>query len=232
MQPNLLSNILIVPDVISQAGTDFILAHAQQQTHTDLSVFDPDRSNATGRTEYAVDKTVRDTQMIDIGDIMPLIVDLYKNTVSNIINPFYEFEIRDSEVPQLLRYGAGGHYQPHVDGQSLWQPPGAEPLIWRKSTDRDISTVFFLNDDFEGGDFVFPDLNIRIRPRAGMLVCFPSTHEYVHGVDPVTSGERYSMVNWMTIKDFPTMADEEQQIATKYKIKPQRKSVISQGAKQ
>jgi hypothetical protein len=218
MQPNLLSNILIVPDVISSSGIEFILNHAKKQSHTDLSVFDPDKSNLTGQTKFSVDKKVRDTQMIDLGEITSLIIDLYKTTVSTIINPFYEFEIRDSEIPQLLRYGQGGHYLPHIDGESLWQPPNDQPLIWRKSTDRDISTVFFLNDDFEGGDFVFPELNIRIRPKPGMLVCFPSTRHYIHGVEPITKGERFSMVNWMTIKGFPTMADEEQQLMTKYKI--------------
>lgn len=103
MQPNLLSNILIVPDVISSSGIEFILNHAKKQSHTDLSVFDPDKSNLTGQTKFSVDKKVRDTQMIDLGEITSLIIDLYKTTVSTIINPFYEFEIRDSEIPQLLR---------------------------------------------------------------------------------------------------------------------------------
>ena len=218
MQPNLLSNILIVPDVISTAGVKFILDHAKNQQKEDLSVFDPDQSNKTKSTKFSVDKKIRDTQMIDLKDISGEIIDLFKNTVTNIINPFYEFEVKDSELPQLLHYGIDGHYMPHCDGESLWKPPGDEPLIWRKSTDRDLSTVFFLNDDFEGGDFVFPELKIRIRPESGMLVCFPSTHHYLHGVEPVTSGTRYSIVNWMTVKGFPSMEEETLMINDKYNI--------------
>jgi predicted 2-oxoglutarate/Fe(II)-dependent dioxygenase YbiX len=156
--------------------------------------------------------------MIDLEDIASEIIDLFRNVVTNVINPFYEFEVKDSELPQLLHYGVDGHYMPHCDGESLWKPPGNEPLIWRKSTDRDLSTVLFLNDDFEGGDFVFPEFRVRVRPEPGMLVCFPSTHEYLHGVEPVTKGTRYSIVNWMTVKGFPSMEDETNMINHKYNI--------------
>jgi predicted 2-oxoglutarate/Fe(II)-dependent dioxygenase YbiX len=218
MKNNPLSNILIAPNVISKEGVAFILNHAKKQKQVDLSVFDPDESNKTSSTKFSVDKKVRDTQMIDLEDIAEEIIDLFRNVVTTIINPFYEFEIKDSELPQLLHYGIDGHYLPHCDGESLWKPPGNEPLIWRKSTDRDLSTVMFLNNDFEGGDFVFPDLKIRVRPEPGMLICFPSTHEYLHGVEPITKGHRYSIVNWMTVKGFPSMEEETQMINHKYNI--------------
>jgi predicted 2-oxoglutarate/Fe(II)-dependent dioxygenase YbiX len=218
MKNNLLTNILIAPNVISKEGVAFIMEHAKRQKKVDLSVFDPEQSNQTKNTKFSVDKKVRDTQMIDLEDIAGEIIDLFRNVVTNVINPFYEFEVKDSELPQLLHYGVDGHYMPHCDGESLWKPPGNEPLIWRKSTDRDLSTVLFLNDEFEGGDFVFPELRVRVRPEPGMLVCFPSTHEYLHGVEPVTKGTRYSIVNWMTVKGFPSMEDETNMINHKYNI--------------
>ena len=218
MKHNPLTNILIAPNVISEEGVEFIMNHAKKHKQTDLSVFDPEQSNKTNSTKFTVDKKVRDTQMIDLEPIAEEIIDLYRNIVTNVINPFYEFEVKDSELPQLLHYGIDGHYLPHCDGQSLWKPPGNEPLIWRKSTDRDLSTVLFLNDDFEGGDFIFPELKVRVRPEPGMLVCFPSTYEYLHGVEPVTSGHRYSIVNWMTVKGFPSMEEETNMINHKYNI--------------
>ena len=218
MKENLLSNILIKPNVISKEGLDYILNHVKSKKRTDLSVFDPDETNKKHETTFTVDKKVRDTQLVDIEDIMPEIVDLYKDIVTNVINPAYEFQIKDSETPQLLSYSSGGHYMAHCDGQSLWKAPTGE-VFWRKSTDRDISTVLFLNDDFEGGDFVFPELKVRIRPEPGMLVCFPSNSNYLHAVENVTKGERLSMVNWMTIKGFPTLKEETEAINQKYGIK-------------
>jgi predicted 2-oxoglutarate/Fe(II)-dependent dioxygenase YbiX len=215
MIDNPLSYILIRPNIINEYGLRELREHIERTSKTDLSVFDPQKSNQTGRKEWVVNKQVRDTQHVEAGPLFPKIVDLFKSTVKEVINPFYGIEILESEVPQILSYGIGGHYSPHVDGESLWQTPDGE-LIWKKSTDRDISMVFYLNDDYEGGDFVFPDLKIRVRPEPGMLVCFPSNHHYRHGVEPVTKGQRYSIVSWATAKGFQTMEQQNAELSQKY----------------
>lgn len=217
MIDNPLSYILIRPNIINEYGLRELREHIERTSKTDLSVFDPQKSNQTGRKEWVVNKQVRDTQHVEAGPLFPKIVDLLKSTVKEVINPFYGIEILESEVPQILSYGIGGHYSPHVDGESLWQTPDGE-LIWKKSTDRDISMVFYLNDDYEGGDFVFPDLKIRVRPEPGMLVCFPSNHHYRHGVEPVTKGQRYSIVCWATAKGFQTMEQQNAELSQKYKV--------------
>jgi predicted 2-oxoglutarate/Fe(II)-dependent dioxygenase YbiX len=217
MIDNPLSYILIKPNIINETGLREIRHHIETSQKTDLAVFDPQKSNQTGGKEWRVDKTIRDTQHVEMGTLFPKIVDLFKDTVREIINPFYGVEICESEVPQILSYGIGGHYQPHIDGESLWQTPDGE-LIWKKSTERDLSMVFYLNDDYEGGDFIFPDLKVRVRPEPGMLVCFPSNHHYKHGVEPVTKGKRYSIVCWAKVKDFPTMEDQNRELSQKYGI--------------
>ena len=217
MIENPLSYILIYPNAINEFGTKEIRSHIERTSKTDLSVFDPHKTNETGGKEWVVNKEVRDTQHVEMGPILPKIIDLFKSTVKEIINPFYEIEILESEIPQILSYSVGGHYRPHVDGESLWQTPNNE-LIWKKSVDRDLSIVFFLNDDYEGGDFVFPDLKVRIRPEPGMLVCFPSNHHYKHGVEPVTKGNRYSIVCWASVKGFQTMEEQNRELSQKYGI--------------
>ena len=169
MIDNPLSYILIKPNVINEQGLQEIVNHIRSSDATDLSVFDPQKSNSTGGTEWVVDKKMRDTQIVDYLPIQDKIIDLFKNAVKEVINPFYGIEVSESEMPQILSYGIGGHYRPHIDGESLWKTPEGE-LIWKKSIDRDLSIVMFLNDDFEGGDFVFPDLKVRVRPEPGMMV--------------------------------------------------------------
>ena len=161
MIDNPLSYVLIRPNIINERGLKEIREHIEQTNKTDLSVFDPHKSNQTGEKEWTINKKVRDTQHVELGPLFPKISDLLKNTVKEVINPFYNIEIIESEIPQILSYGVGGHYSPHIDGESLWQSPKGE-LIWKKSINRDISMVFYLNDDYEGGDFIFPDLKIRI----------------------------------------------------------------------
>jgi predicted 2-oxoglutarate/Fe(II)-dependent dioxygenase YbiX len=215
MIDNPLSYILIRPNIINETGLREIRHHIETSQKTDLSVFDPQKSNETGTKQWRVDKNIRDTQHVEMGLLFSKIVDLLKDTVREVVNPFYEVQISESEVPQILSYGIGGHYCPHIDGESLWQPPTGE-LIWKKSTDRDLSMVFYLNDDFEGGDFIFPDLKIRVRPEPGMLICFPSNHHYKHGVEPVTKGKRYSIVCWAQIKGFQTMEKQNKELSQKY----------------
>lgn len=215
MQPNLLTNVLIRENVITREGIDFLVDYMKKAHKEDLSVFDPDKSNETRGTEWITDKTYRDTQICPIDPVFNEVQDLMRNLVFNIINPFYEFEVKDSEIPQLLYYGQGGHYLPHIDGYAEWMNPDGTK-VWRKSVDRDLSVVIYLNDDFEGGDFVFPDLNIRVRPKAGMMIAFPSTPHYLHGVEPVTKGERCAIVCWMKVKGFPGIEDFEREFQAKY----------------
>lgn len=217
MIDNPLSYVLIKPNIINEQGLKEIRQHIETTEKTDLSVFDPNKSNETGGKEWIVDKKMRDTQHVEMGSLQPKIIDLFKNTVREVINPFYGIEISQSEIPQILSYDVGGHYCPHIDGESLWRTPEGE-LIWKKSIDRDLSMVMYLNDDFEGGDFVFPDLKIRIRPEPGMLVCFPSNHHYKHGVEPVTKGKRYSIVCWAQVKGFQTMEEQNRKLSQKYGI--------------
>jgi len=217
MIDNPLSYVFVKPNIINEHGITELMSHIKASSSTDLSVFDPIKSNETGGKEWIVDKKMRDTQIIEAGPLLPKLIELLRNTVREVINPFYGVEISESEIPQILSYGIGGHYCPHIDGESLWQLPDGE-LIWKKSVDRDLSMVFYLNDDYEGGDFVFPDLKIRVRPEPGMLVCFPSNHHYKHGVEPVTKGKRYSIVCWAQVKGFQTMEEQNKELSQKYGI--------------
>ena len=216
---NVLKNLLIQPDVLSREGIDFLIDHAKSTPSENVGTFDLEASNKQMKSgEAKIDLSVRDVKYSNIANILGQVKDLYQDILDNIINPFYGFKVKDSEIPQLLTYNPGGHYKPHYDAVSLWKNPD-DSIIWKKSVDRDLSTVLFLNDDFEGGEFVFPELRVRIRPEPGLLVAFPSSQFYLHGVEPVISGTRYSMVNWMTVHGFPTKAEMDKEIAEKYGIK-------------
>jgi predicted 2-oxoglutarate/Fe(II)-dependent dioxygenase YbiX len=52
----------------------------------------------------------------------------------------------------------------------------------------------YLNGDFGGGALVFPELDISVRPTAGMLVLFLS--ELIHETEPVKGETRYCLVGF------------------------------------
>jgi predicted 2-oxoglutarate/Fe(II)-dependent dioxygenase YbiX len=61
---------------------------------------------------------------------------------------------------------------------------------------RIVSASLFLNDDFEGGEFVFKEFNLTIKPKTGDILVFSSSFPYMHRVNPVKTGIRYAAVKW------------------------------------
>tara|TARA_S200002703_G_scaffold88402_3_gene76313 strand:- start:1983 stop:2561 length:579 start_codon:yes stop_codon:yes gene_type:complete len=87
---------------------------------------------------------------------------------------------------QLLKYVKGGHYLFHVDDCA--------------TTNRRLSCIYFVNDEYEGGDlhFKYPNSEdvTKIEKKKNRLVVWPSNFLYPHSVKEVTKGERYSVVAW------------------------------------
>jgi predicted 2-oxoglutarate/Fe(II)-dependent dioxygenase YbiX len=54
-----------------------------------------------------------------------------------------------------------------------------------------INALLYLTDQYEGGEIVFPEINIAIKPKAGSVVVFDS--DLQHGVNAVTSGVRKTL---------------------------------------
>ncbi|XP_033938949.1 prolyl 3-hydroxylase 1 [Pseudochaenichthys georgianus] len=71
-------------------------------------------------------------------------------------------------------------------------------------THRDFSAILYLNDDFEGGDFIFTELDAKtvtaeVRPQCGRVVGFGAGRENPHGVRAVTKGQRCAVALWFTL---------------------------------
>lgn len=71
-------------------------------------------------------------------------------------------------------------------------------------THRDYSAILYLNDDFEGGDFIFTELDGKtvtasVRPTCGRVVGFGAGKENPHGVRAVSKGQRCAVALWFTL---------------------------------
>nr|XP_019942506.1 PREDICTED: prolyl 3-hydroxylase 1 isoform X1 [Paralichthys olivaceus]XP_019942507.1 PREDICTED: prolyl 3-hydroxylase 1 isoform X1 [Paralichthys olivaceus]XP_019942508.1 PREDICTED: prolyl 3-hydroxylase 1 isoform X1 [Paralichthys olivaceus] len=71
-------------------------------------------------------------------------------------------------------------------------------------THRDYSAILYLNHDFEGGDFIFTELDAKtvtaeVRPQCGRVVAFGAGKENPHGVRAVTQGQRCAVALWFTL---------------------------------
>ena len=109
------------------------------------------------------------------------------------IAPRYNCEFKSYEPVQFLGYPVGGHYRGHIDGESF----NFETRQWESCMPRDVSFLFYLNDQYGGGELEFYDLGLTIKPKKGMMIAFPSYKDFAHKVHPVTWGHRYSLVSWV-----------------------------------
>lgn len=123
------------------------------------------------------------------------------------VEPYFGVSIESWEYPGLLYYSPGGRYGVHADAENSFTGPDGK-LTWRRMHDRDISLIIYLNDEFTGGSLYFPDLQRRVIPAPGLLVAFPSTHEFRHGVEPTESGERFVLINWAKSVGSPTVQEK------------------------
>jgi len=86
----------------------------------------------------------------------------------------------NSQYINLYKYNEGQGMGPHCDAED---PTGT-------GTNLKYSMVTYLNDDYEGGEIYFKNQDVKIKPKAGSLVLFPSTAPYVHESLPVTKGSK------------------------------------------
>lgn len=53
--------------------------------------------------------------------------------------------------------------------------------------------LFYINDDYEGGELVYTEKGVSLKPKANTLVVHGGAKEFTHGVKRVTSGNRYTL---------------------------------------
>ena len=90
--------------------------------------------------------------------------------------------------PALVRWLPGQRQQPHADKELHEGSGRGKPNDFPYY---DISGLFYLNDDYEGGELYFPNQGVQFKPKAGAAYFFPGDMHYIHGVTEIRSGIRY-----------------------------------------
>jgi PKHD-type hydroxylase len=115
--------------------------------------------------------------------------------MSKLLNQYifvkgFDLDYEDSQF-QFTEYNPGDHFGWHKD------------VVGHKITDYDryCSLVIQLNDEYEEGDLQIKDdqnQTLVVEKGIGNLILFLSNIE--HKVVPVKSGIRYTLVNWVKLK--------------------------------
>ena len=96
-------------------------------------------------------------------------------------------EIKYWEATNFVKYEKGQHFALHSDHGYSYNCT--------------VSLVAFPDDDFEGGELEFGLWNLKIKPKAGDLLIFPSNFMYPHRSLPVIAGTKYSLVTMLDYSD-------------------------------
>jgi hypothetical protein len=105
--------------------------------------------------------------------------DIYTAEITKRISPFFDGLYKVSEFAIINRQYPGVGLDEHKD-------QGDDLTLVR-------AVLLYLNDDYEGGELYFPQLDFSIKPPAGSLLTFPAIERWTHGVTPVR-GDRYRYV--------------------------------------
>jgi hypothetical protein len=130
----------------------------------------------------------------------PEIVKLIENMVSRLkIEVDKELSVDAHPTrPAIVRWLPGQYQMPHADKELHEDPNVGVPndFPWY-----DVAGLFYLNDDYEGGELYFPLQGIEFKPKAGSAYFFPGDRNFIHGVKEIKSGIRYVVPFFWTIMD-------------------------------
>ena len=108
---------------------------------------------------------------------------------------------------QVLQYPEGGFFKPHYD--CCDGGPDECKRMNAQGGPRRQTIIIYLNDDFQGGETFFPNINVTIVPQKGKAVVFWSTdsdnnviRESFHGGNPVKGGEKWICNKWVHPKPY------------------------------
>lgn len=127
--------------------------------------------------------------------------DVYPEKVNNLVratlaayklycddNPETQFlpPPRTMETFRVKRYreGTEEQFKTHID------------VADKDSSKRYLSFLYYLNDDYEGGQTVF-EYGQMIKPETGKVLVFPPTWQYPHAGLPVTMGTKYILSTYL-----------------------------------
>jgi predicted 2-oxoglutarate/Fe(II)-dependent dioxygenase YbiX len=189
---------IVIYKNINKAGIDIIDSLESIANGGDVQWID---ASVKSGDENGINKNQRDTKTLMIpyqfsdNETIPqqiehLPIPQLSKILKDIISPAekhyfanYGINYTIHDVFTALKYGIGQNFINHIDDH---------PDFHRR-----VSTVYYLNDNYDGGEINFPRFNISYKPKADELIIFPSTYVYNHSVSPVISGTRYGIVSWI-----------------------------------
>jgi prolyl 4-hydroxylase len=167
---------VVMKDFISKEEREHIMKSAEDKLRP-----------STVTQDFKLDERVRKSETAWLDKRDPVVKGVMERCLE-----FTDRPIHNCEKLQVLRYKPGGHYTPHQD------------IFASDKNMRMYTFIIALNDDYEGGETSFPNLNKTYKLDAGDALFFNTLDNYeldtskaLHGGNPVKSGEKWICNLWV-----------------------------------
>ena len=149
------------------------------------------------------DESIRKSETAWLNKSEPVIKDIFER-----LSKQFKFNLKNVEDLQVVRYTPGGFYNEHHD--SCCDDNDHCRDFAKKSGQRVLTILMYLNDEFEDGYTYFPNLDLRLKAdKYGGIVFYPlelggsRCHpNSLHKGTPVTSGTKYICNIWVREKEW------------------------------
>lgn len=194
--------IYLIQNFLTQAECDHIISEAKDKL-VRSAVIDPetgDDSIDDVRTSYGMD-------FLNHQD--PVLANIEKRIAN-----YTQVPVEYGEALQVLNYGVGAEFVPHHDYFEK-QFPGHHVHLEQQGQ-RLATLIMYLNNVEDGGETIFPEAKVVVKPIKGNAVlfynCTPDGKEdplTLHAGTPVHKGEKWIVTKWLRERPYY----EERQIS-------------------
>lgn len=152
----------------------------------DVFYFDAEGNEYNGQREIS-DKSVQEKMKDLDGKIRSFITQTYFGDMG-----FGVVDYRWIRPLELIRWQVGSNLGKHSDGPNV---PENFPLV-------KIGALIYLNDEYDGGELVFNDYDIIIKPEPGDMIIFPNhyMHEVLKVLPKGSNTRRHTMPTFYVIE--------------------------------
>jgi prolyl 4-hydroxylase len=168
---------IVVPNVLNEKECE----HIKKVSNKELRA-------STVSMDSNLDKSVRNSETAWIQKGTDPVVD---KVIEKCIK-MTDKNVENCESLQILKYKPGGFYKPHQDA------------FKNEKNQRVYTFIIALNDEYEGGETKFPNLNKTYKLQKGDALFFHTLNNYnkmtekaLHGGNPVKSGEKWICNLWI-----------------------------------
>tara|TARA_R110000765_G_scaffold26487_3_gene64650 strand:- start:643 stop:1281 length:639 start_codon:yes stop_codon:yes gene_type:complete len=186
-------NILVIRDFIDKIDLEHMNAfapHISEWENPRETEYD-ENGVCIYDASYWWDRMCSGAILKRINPFMHEMVDKYIDKMQLAIEEKFAVTLH-KRPPVLVRWLPGNEQSPHSDKQLNDGSPNPFPTY-------DINSIIYWNNDFEGGQFYYPEHDIELEIEPGMAVAHPGDIHYLHGVKPIVSGTRWTTPSFYTI---------------------------------